>query len=70
VSIYDYSECDEIADNMANAFPGTRMIAHRTFDEWLVEVIKLMPGEDPAGTIVNNVAWSLYCKTERPPGDP
>jgi hypothetical protein len=54
MNIYDYSECDEIADNM------TELPTSYTFDDCLRQTAMEMPGENPAGTIVNNVAWARY----------
>ena len=51
------TECDEIAANTANHLVTSKPT---TFDGWLALVAGQMPGEDPAGTIVNNVAWALY----------
>lgn len=49
------SECDEIAANMI-VLP-----VYYTFDDCLRQTALEMPGEDPAGTIVNNIAWARYC---------
>lgn len=51
------TECDEVADNMA-------LPPNVSFDDCLRYVAQQMPGEDRAGTIINNVAWSLYTRQE------
>lgn len=49
------SECGEVADSLRANAPR-----FESFDAALAWVAERMPGEDRAGTIVNNVAWSLY----------
>lgn len=60
-NIYEWSECDEVAENMP------QLPSRYTFDDCLRQTAMEMRGEDPAGTIINNVAWARYLNRSKSP---
>ena len=53
----DYEECDEVANSLVN------VPVFDTLFETTEYVRALMP--DESHTVVNNVAWQLFCKGRR-----